>query len=156
MKGEGAGNVFWRLIEKFVFGNTYWSSFFLLHGHPDYLMSKVRQTDALIDFKIKTLYNKWRKIVNLTFWLPVFPALLLPKNITSSLTSSGGNTWDLLGRDFCVHGVQHVQHIQIHDEKLWHTISCTSLQRSLQLSIKGIGVIYIILVSWRQPYKLNL
>lgn len=60
--------------------------------------------------------------------------------------NSRGNTWDLLGTDFFIYEVQHVQHIKIYDEKLWHGVSCTSLQRSMQLFFTGVDVIYIISV----------
>lgn len=61
------GNVFWRLTEKFVFGDTYWSTFSLLHDDPEYLTSKVGQADVLVYFKIKSLPNNWRNIVNLNY-----------------------------------------------------------------------------------------
>lgn len=135
---------------------TCWSTFFLLQDHPDCLMSKVGQTDALTDFKVKSLHKKWRKIVNLIFWLPVFAVLLLPKNVTSSLMSSRGNTWDLLGRDFLYSRSTACTTYSNIWWKVMATISCTSLQRSMQLFIKRIDVICIILVNWRQRYKLIL
>lgn len=50
--------------------------------------------------------------------------------------SSRGNTWDLLGRDFCIHGVQHVKHIQINDEKLWQQYHVLPYKEACNCSLK--------------------